>query len=93
MILFGLYQLGVFGNSALLCREKRLPLRLDKMAMSPLTAFLMGFVFSFFWTPCIGPTLSSVAVSLYYTVHIYSISALVTAGTTWYRLCLLTRSA
>ena len=60
VILFGLYQLGVFGNSALLSREKRLPLHIDKMAMSPISAFLMGFVFSFSWTPCIGPALSSV---------------------------------
>lgn len=60
VILFGLYQLGVFGSSALLSREKRLPLHIDKMAMSPITAFLMGFVFSFSWTPCIGPALSSV---------------------------------
>ena len=60
VILFGLYQLGVFGEASVLMREKRLPLRLDKMAMSPLTALMMGFVFSFAWTPCVGPTLSSV---------------------------------
>ena len=60
VILLGLYQLGVFGESAFLARERRLPLRTDRLAMSPLTALLMGFVFSFAWTPCIGPTLSSV---------------------------------
>lgn len=60
VILFGLYQLGVFGGSSLLSGEKRLPLRLDKMAMSPWTALLMGFVFSFAWTPCVGPALSGV---------------------------------
>ena len=60
VILFGLYQLGVFGGSRLLGGEKRLPLRLDRMAMSPLTALLMGFVLSFAWTPCVGPALSSV---------------------------------
>ena len=60
MILFGLYQLGVFGGSMLLSGEKRLPLRLDRMAMSPWTALLMGFVFSFAWTPCVGPALSGV---------------------------------
>ena len=60
VILFGLYQLGVFGGSTLLSGEKRLPLRLDKMAMSPWTALLMGFVFSFAWTPCVGPALSGV---------------------------------
>ena len=60
IIIFGLYQLGVFGPSSLLMKERRLPVRLDKMAMSPLTALIMGFVFSFAWTPCVGPTLSSV---------------------------------
>ena len=60
VILLGLYQLGVFGESMLLSRERRLPLRLEALAMSPLTALLMGFVFSFAWTPCVGPTLSSV---------------------------------
>lgn len=60
VILFGLYQLGVFGESRLLGREKRLPLRFDKMAASPLTALLLGFFFSFAWTPCVGPTLASV---------------------------------
>lgn len=60
VFLFGLYQLGVFGNSDVLNQEKRLPFRLDKFAMSPWTAFVMGFTFSFAWTPCVGPTLTSV---------------------------------
>ena len=60
IVLFGLYQLGVFGNSKVLDQEKRFSLKLDKMAMSPFTALLMGFTFSFAWTPCVGPALSSV---------------------------------
>ena len=60
MFFFGLYQLGVFGNSDVLSQEKRLPFRLDRFAMSPWTAFVMGFTFSFAWTPCVGPTLTSV---------------------------------
>lgn len=60
MILFGLYQLGLFGQSALLERERRLPFRLDKFAMGPLPALILGFTFSFAWTPCVGPTLSGV---------------------------------
>lgn len=62
VILFGLYQLGVFGKSSVLMKEKRLPVQFDRMAMSPLTALIMGFVFSFAWTPCVGPTLSSVLI-------------------------------
>ena len=60
VILFGLYQLGIFGSSTILEQERRLPLRLDKAAMSPVTALILGFVFSFAWTPCVGPVLSGV---------------------------------
>lgn len=60
VILFGLYQLGAFGTSFFLARDRRLPFRLDKFAMNPLIAYLMGFTFSFAWTPCIGPAMSSV---------------------------------
>ncbi len=60
VILFGLYQLGLFGSSKALGSEYRLPLRLEKMTMSPITALIMGFAFSFAWTPCVGPALTSV---------------------------------
>lgn len=60
IVLFGLYQLGMFGSSALLGKEHRIPFRLEKMTMSPVTALIMGFTFSFAWTPCVGPALTSV---------------------------------
>ena len=60
ILLFGLYQLGLGRRTMLLEREHRLPFRLDKLAMNPAVALVMGFTFSFAWTPCVGPTLSSV---------------------------------
>lgn len=60
IILFGLYQLGLFGSSRVLSREHRLPFRLDRWAMNPVTALILGFVFSFAWTPCVGPALTGV---------------------------------
>ncbi len=61
IILFGLYQLGIF-SSRTLSSEHRLPLRLDKLSMNPAVAFLFGFTFSFAWTPCVGPALGSVLI-------------------------------
>ena len=60
IILLGLYQFGLLGNSRMLGNTHRLPFRIEKLAMSPITAFLMGFTFSFAWTPCVGPVLTSV---------------------------------
>ncbi len=41
-------------------REHRIPFQLNRWAMGPLPALLLGFTFSFAWTPCVGPTLGSV---------------------------------
>ncbi|AEE16010.1 cytochrome c biogenesis protein CcdA [Treponema brennaborense] len=60
MILFGLYQVGLFGRSNVLDRERRLPFKLNGKTVNPALALLLGFTFSFAWTPCIGPVLSSV---------------------------------
>ncbi|MBQ9572715.1 MAG: redoxin domain-containing protein [Acidaminococcaceae bacterium] len=62
MILFGLYQSGLLGEWGFLARERRLPLHFETLAVSPVMAFVLGFVFSFAWTPCVGPMLSSVLI-------------------------------
>lgn len=58
ILLMGLWQL--FGKG--FSRELRLPFRLDRWAMGPVPALIMGFTFSFAWTPCVGPALTSVLV-------------------------------
>ena len=62
VIILGLYQLGFLGTSKVLSRDYRLPVHIENMAMSPVTAIIMGFIISFAWTPCIGPILSSVLI-------------------------------
>lgn len=60
MIFFGLYQMGFLGRFGAMEQERRLPFRLDRWAMNPMVALILGFTFSFAWTPCVGPTLGSV---------------------------------
>ena len=57
--LFGLVQLGVLQLNASLMKEKRLGFKM-KSKLNPITALIFGFVFSFAWTPCVGPALTSV---------------------------------
>lgn len=57
--LFGLVQLGVLQLNAGLMKEKRLGFKM-KSKLNPITALIFGFVFSFAWTPCVGPALTSV---------------------------------
>ncbi|WP_080802242.1 redoxin domain-containing protein [Arabiibacter massiliensis] len=60
MAAFGLYMLGAFGKTRAIETERRLPFNLGKFAMNPLVALVLGFTFSFAWTPCVGPVLASV---------------------------------
>ena len=57
----GLYQVGLL-DFKFLQRERKIRLNFGKRNMNPLAAFIMGFTFSFAWTPCVGPALSSVLI-------------------------------
>lgn len=58
IILLGLHQLGFIKFNRL---EKTYQMKFkQKKSMNIVMAFVMGFTFSFAWTPCIGPALSSI---------------------------------
>lgn len=60
MIFLGLYQLGFFGKSMAMEQTHRLNFSMDGKSFGPLMALVLGFTFSFAWTPCVGPVLTSV---------------------------------
>lgn len=57
IIFMGIFYMG-FINIPILQREKRINIQVK--SMRAITAYMLGFTFSFGWTPCIGPMLSSV---------------------------------
>ena len=61
IVLLGLHQLGFFEFNFLQV-ERKFHMNLNKRTVNPLVAFIMGFTFSFAWTPCVGPALSSVLI-------------------------------
>ncbi len=61
IILLGLVQVG-FLEISFLQKERKFHLNIEDRNMNPLVTFLMGFTFSFAWTPCVGPALSSVLI-------------------------------
>lgn len=71
IIIMGLVQLDLIKFN-FLKMEKRFHLELDKGKMNPIIAFVMGFTFSFAWTPCVGPALSSVLILASNASNIFS---------------------
>lgn len=58
VIVFGLHETGLI-HIDILDREIKPKLRFNLSGMHYIKAFLLGFVFSIGWSPCIGPMLSS----------------------------------
>lgn len=61
IVFLGLFQLDIFDFN-FLQKERKIHLNLENKEMNPILALIMGFTFSFAWTPCIGPALSSVLI-------------------------------
>lgn len=61
IFILGFFQLGILDFSVLQ-KERKINLKLADKKMNPMLALVMGFTFSFAWTPCIGPALSSVLI-------------------------------
>lgn len=61
IFILGFFQLGILDFSALQ-KERKINIKLADKKMNPIFALVMGFTFSFAWTPCVGPALSSVLI-------------------------------
>ena len=76
IILFGLFYLGII-QIPWFNQQHKLPVQINVHQLNYLSAFLLGFLFTFGWTPCIGPMLGfafSMAVSSGADAFVYVMS-------------------
>lgn len=59
IILLGLFQLNLLKLNFL---QRNMRIEYTDKPINPFVAFITGFTFSFAWTPCVGPILSSVLI-------------------------------
>ena len=58
LIIFGLHEIGII-NIDILNKQLKPSMNMETKKMSFFKAFMLGFVFSLGWSPCIGPMLSN----------------------------------